>query len=279
MARLKAGYLSLYLPVLLLTAIYALYALFAQGWGWIGVLITNLTIIGFVAWLMAPKVARTSEHLGGFTAVIVAGAGLSWLAYFLQEDAPIFPAIFTTFNIVYWLGYVYWYSVYGRGENEYLQVGKRLPLFTVEDMEGNSVRSDSTEGKLALYMFYRGNWCPLCMSQVREIAAQYQELDKRGVQVTLISPQPHAFTKELAAKFEVPFRFWVDVNSQAAKQLGILHEGGTAMGVPGYDVDTVMPTVVVTNEQGRILFVDATDNYRLRPEPATFLQVFDQYGV
>jgi hypothetical protein len=40
-----------------------------------------------------------------------------------------------------------------------------------------------------------------------------------------------------------------------------------------------MPTVVVTDAGGRILFADQTDNYRVRPEPSTFLAVLDRSGA
>jgi hypothetical protein len=64
--------------------------------------------------------------------------------------------------------------------------------------------------------------------------------------------------------------FLRDPNSIAAKQLGILHKWGTPMGMQllGYDSDTVMPTVILTDTQGQIIFSDQTDNYRVRPEPA-----------
>ncbi len=44
----------------------------------------------------------------------------------------------------------------------------------------------------------------------------------------------------------------------------------------GYDSDTVLPTVIITDEKGKIIFVDLTDNYRVRPEPETFLQIIDE---
>jgi len=43
----------------------------------------------------------------------------------------------------------------------------------------------------------------------------------------------------------------------------------------GYDTDTVMPTIVITDKKGTILFADLTDNYRVRPEPETFFKVLD----
>ena len=97
------------------------------------------------------------------------------------------------------------------------------------------------------------------------------------MEVVLISPQPHKNSKELARKMAVDFHFLTDDKNSMARRLGLDHKSGVPFGmeVLGYDSETVLPTVIITDEQGKILFLDQTDNYRLRPEPATFLQVID----
>ena len=124
-------------------------------------------------------------------------------------------------------------------------------------------------------MFFRGNWCPLCMCQVKEITKQYRELAELGVRVALISPQPHHNAQLLSARFDVDFDFLVDPGARAAKTLGIFHANGVPAGLEllGYARDTVLPTVVVADREGKILFSDQTDNYRVRPEPSTFMSV------
>ncbi len=113
------------------------------------------------------------------------------------------------------------------------------------------------------------------MAQIKEIAAQYEELDKLGVNTVFISPQPHKHTKNLANKYKLNFHFLVDHKNKVAKQLGTFAENGIPAGfqVLGYDSDTVMPTVVITDNTGKIIFADLTDNYRVRPEPEVFLEI------
>jgi len=91
----------------------------------------------------------------------------------------------------------------------------------------------------------------------------------------MISPQTHKFTKGLAKKFDVSFDFLTDENNRAAQALGIASPNGLPMGmqVLGYDSDTVLPTVIITDTGGKILWVHETDNYRIRPEPETYLAV------
>ena len=69
----------------------------------------------------------------------------------------------------------------------------------------------------------------------------------------------------------------VNKGNEVAKRLQILSENGLPFGFHalGYDSDTVMPTIIITDKKGKILFADLTDNYRVRPEPSTFLKVLD----
>ncbi len=115
------------------------------------------------------------------------------------------------------------------------------------------------------------------MAQIKEIASQYKELEKRNVNIVFISPQPHKQTKTLAKKFNLNFNFLIDHKGKVAQQLNILSKNGLPIGLQtlGYNSDTVMPTVLITNKEGKIVFVDLTNNYRVRPEPKTFLRILD----
>jgi peroxiredoxin len=115
------------------------------------------------------------------------------------------------------------------------------------------------------------------MAQVKEIASQYRELEARGVEIFLISRQPAANTRSLARRFDAPIRFCVDEDGQLARRLGIEHIGGVPflMEPLGYDADSLLPTVVISDPDGTIIFADLTDNYRVRPEPSTFLAALD----
>ena len=47
----------------------------------------------------------------------------------------------------------------------------------------------------------------------------------------------------------------------------------------GYDDDTVLPTVIITGRDGKIVWTHETDNYRIRPEPQIYLDVLRKHGV
>ena len=180
-------------------------------------------------------------------------------------------------------GLLFWLKLLlsgGRPVPDALKPGQALPEFTATDEDGRQVSSLDLRGAPAVILFVRGNWCPFCMAQVREIMERYRELADLGAEIVLVSPQATELTQRVADLFEVPCRFWVDASLEAAGELGIRHGDGVPAGplAKQYGKDTVYPTVIVTDEDGKILFADQTDNYRVRPEPAVFLRVLQAHG-
>jgi peroxiredoxin len=175
-----------------------------------------------------------------------------------------------------WLTYLRWYSNFRGRDARKLALGSSLPEFHLENLDGHIVSSESFKARPHLLLFYRGNWCPFCTAQIEELAANYRRLEEKGITVVLISAQSIEKNQKLAARFDVSMVFLRDRNNEAAKQLGIAHNWGTPMGLQllGYDSDTVLPTVIMTDANGRIIMSDQTDNYRVRPDPDTFLAAY-----
>ena len=236
---------------------------------WMGAIIAIAPLVFFLLSLAVIRRARTWRN----EYPILVSAVIGTVASFAGYDSPAsWLALFL--GLVPAFIYVYWYSVLDRS-GAAVEVGGTLPELELVDAEGNSVVP--TPGKHGLYMFVRGNWCPLCMAQVKEIAGEYRELEARGVEVFLISPQSEKHTSALAKRFDAPIHFCVDRENRAARRLGIEHIGGVPfmMEPLGYETESVLPTVIIVDPERTVLFADMTDNYRVRPEPSTFLAVLD----
>ena len=216
--------------------------------------------------------ARISPNLAGLQTATAVGLALGLR---FAKRHPVAWGIAASESLG-WLAYTRWYSWFGREPSAALSIGATLPpdLTFVEHGRG-PVTSADLRGKPTVLLFYRGNWCPLCMAQVGEIAARWREVEASGAQVILISPQDEAHTRSLASRHDVGFRYLRDDGLTAARRLGIVDADGTPAGMIGYDGDTVLPTLVVTDAGGRIVFADQTDNYRVRPTPDTVLAALD----
>jgi peroxiredoxin len=273
---MKSIFVSLYMTVVVAITVIAGQSLWSSqdylSWG--GVLLVTAPLMIIIGRLMIlQSSARTSARFPTIIALGAMGVLLASWGY-VRGGNPEAPLL----AIIAWIGfmaYSYWYSSFGRQPSAELQVGDSLPEFKLMDVAGRSVSSSSFNDKATVWIFYRGNWCPLCMAQIKELASQYRQLQALGVRVALISSQPHKKTIALAKKFDVAFDFLTDGNNKAAQTLGIAHPGGLPMGLQmlGYDSDTVLPTVIITDRGGRILWVHETDNYRVRPEPDVYLSV------
>ena len=280
MKRVKAIFVTIYSVLMNIALIYGLVQIF-NGHPlaiWLSVVFTTLPAVIFFGSIFIIDVPRTGKTL--FVAWIPLLLGFASLLFFSTSFGINSMALgIATFSLLGWGAYIFWYSNYGGKRNgEILAVGKRIPVFPLENIEGEQVSSDSFLGKPSIFLFYRGNWCPFCMAQIKEMAGQYQQIEAAGAQVVLISPQSNKHNQSLAKKLNIPAHLMSDKGLKASKQLGLLHEGGTplGMGAMGYESDTTMPTLVVTDAQGMIRFADLTDNYRLRPEPATYLQLLTE---
>ncbi len=244
---------------------------------YIGRLIVSFTIAFlFIKAMTLHNTARTSANLWFRTAIITIGFLISVIGGGIYENNDIMDSSPSLLLLLGWLGYVFWYSRFDKRTHRF-EADSYLPEFELEDTNKKIVSSKSFLGKPTIMMFYRGNWCPLCMAQIKEISSQYAALEKRGARMVLISPQPHHFSKSLAKKHNVNFQFLVDVDNKVAKQLEIFHKNGLPAGMQllGYKNDTVMPTILITDATGNIIFADLTDNYRVRPEPETFFKILD----
>jgi peroxiredoxin len=212
--------------------------------------------------------ARTSPDLIGLQAATAIGV-VATRRFARRHPAA---ALLASAEVAGWLAYTRWYSRFGRTASPALTVGETLPddLAFVEHGRG-PIAAAELRGRPTVFLFYRGNWCPLCMAQVAEIAERWREVEALGAQVALVSPQDERHTRRLAARHGVAFRYLRDDGLEAARRLGIANPDGTPAGMIGYESDTVLPTLIVTDGSGRIVFADQTDNYRVRPTPETVL--------
>lgn len=266
--------------VILITALIMSFARSSERVAWLGAALASVPlplIVGRLTWM---RVARTSDHLPILMFVAAMGVIAAAWEKFVEGTAGWWPLAAALVSAALFALYTFWYSTFGRYDSPQLSVGNKLPEIELPDHRGRLHRSAELLGKPAVLLFYRGNWCPLCMAQISEIAARYREFVDLGIKVWLISPQPEEMSRVLAQRYDVPFEFLVDEDTRLAAELGIAQPNGVpAVFARDYPPDTVLPTLVVTGPSGTIVFSDQTDNYRVRPEPDHFLAILRRSGA
>lgn len=279
----------LLLPLLLLAIIgFSLYnlAILSFNWAWYAPLLTTVPLLLFLLNVIFFKSKpRTNNLLPGYSAIAFTGLTLA-IGYYMASKAyleiePLHtPLALAELGFILHTSYVLWYSSLQRPVQNSLRVGNILPSFEI--YKGSTkIQSESFLGFPTIIIFYRGNWCPFCMAQIKELAQQYRQLVLSGIKIVLISPQPEKITENLAKRFNVPFIFLTDKDNKSAEKLGLNHKQGLPKGLElmGYDSNTVFPTVIVTNKEGEIIYLDETPSFRNRPEPKEYLDILINQNI
>ena len=154
-----------------------------------------------------------------------------------------------------------------------LKPGSRLPDFDALDESGDPVRSTSLQGAPTVILFVRGNWCPFCSSQVKDLTAHYKDITDLGARLVLLTPKPLETTRRVAEFFEVEFEFWLDDSLRVTEQLGLLQKSGVPASYDReYGRDTVWPTALVIDASGMIRYTELSKHISDRPDPELLLR-------
>jgi peroxiredoxin len=182
-------------------------------------------------------------------------------------------------------GIIFWYACligdYKREQATALRVGNPFPEIPLETLDGEAVTSADFSGARTLIVFFRGNFCTLCVAQLKEIRARAGRLADASVNVKFISNQPVSKSKALADRLDLPNHFEIlyDRDLRAAAVLSIVDFGGTPAAMTDFPRDTVMATAVCLDTKSRIIYAHEPQNYRRRPHPDTLVAVFDGLKV
>jgi peroxiredoxin len=282
MNLLRSVFISLLVAYLYTATAYAL-AEVIQGASpvasWIGLALAAGAPAAFFSWVFLTKPARTAVHPLGVSIVSGLGLAVTMAISSRFNEAAGIVHYWSGLAFIGWIVFLRWYSPFKNRKAPALEPGKKLPEFELQTLSGETVSSKSFIGRPGILLFYRGNWCPYCSGQVIELSEMHQALEELNVSINLISPQPVKQSLALSGKAHNHMKFFHDPGSKTARLLGIDNALGTPLGIQvlGYDSDTVLPTVVICDESGTIIYTHQTDNYRRRPGPKDFLKALEKH--
>ncbi len=166
-------------------------------------------------------------------------------------------------------------------EERVLPVGALAPEFALIDATGRLVRSADLLALGPLVVkFFRGRWCPYCVTELEAWRDLYPRLRERGSLMVAIGPQTQRQSDFMAGQHQLPFPMLSDPGCALAERFGIAYT------VPEYHRDYYLsilinipfvngepnwrlpiPATFVINPAGRVVFAEAHADFRVRPEP------------
>jgi len=166
-------------------------------------------------------------------------------------------------------------------EDHILPVGATAPEFALNDATGRLVRSEDllVLGPLVI-KFFRGRWCPYCMTELEAWRDLYGKVREHGALMVAIGPQTERQSDFMAGHHGLPFPVLADPDNTLAEKFGLAYT------VPEYLRENYLsilinlpyvngekswrlplPATYVIAKDRKVLFAEAHADYRVRPEP------------
>ena len=148
--------------------------------------------------------------------------------------------------------------------------GETIPNETLVNSKNESIKLYSIlEEKPTVLVFYRGGWCPYCNLQLGWLAQAEKEIIKLGFQIVAISPESYENIEPTVSSNEIHYKVFSDPMGNLIKKMGIafkLNEGTKQyISSKGPIADVLpVPSVMIVNARGEILFEYINPNYKIR---------------
>jgi len=179
-------------------------------------------------------------------------------------------------------------------EDRALKLGAQAPSFALEDARtGKPIRSADLLALGPLIVnFFRGRWCPYCVTELETWRELYPEVRRRGALLVAVSPQTTRQNNFAIEQHELPFPLLADPGAAIAEAFGLAYTvpaehrryfQSILVNIPfnnaglSYHNATEaswrlpLPAVYVIGQDGTVLFAEAHADFRVRPEPAEVL--------
>jgi len=174
---------------------------------------------------------------------------------------------------------------------EGLFINSKAPEFNLKDQNGNNVslRDLRKKGPVVL-VFYRGNWCPYCNRELKNLQDSLSLLTERKATVVAITPEAAAGIQETIKKTGANFSLLSDVDMKVStaydvafsvdeRTLGRYKAGNIDLLQINNEKETAMlpvPAVYIVNRDGTITYRYFRENYRTRPSVRELLDQLNQ---
>jgi peroxiredoxin len=172
-----------------------------------------------------------------------------------------------------------------------LKPGDQAPDFVLPDSHNRIVRS---EDLLALgpviLNFFRGRWCPYCVTELEAWRDHYEEVRARGALLVAISPQSTRQSDFAVQQHGLPFPLLRDERCALAEKFGIAYTvspaqqrqyTSTLVNIPFINGESSwrlpLPATFVIGQNGIISYSSVAADFRQRPDPPDVLHAISAH--
>jgi peroxiredoxin len=182
-------------------------------------------------------------------------------------------------------------ELFGSGiEDKLLKPGEAAPSFGLPDANGKTVRSADLLALGPLVVcFFRGRWCPYCVTELETWRDQFPALRERGALLVAISPQTVRQNDFTVTQHSLPFPLLRDEGAAVAAAFGAAYSVPLYMqgyyrsilvNIPFINGESSwrlpVPATLVIGRDGVIVWSQGHADFRVRPEPTEVLKALER---
>lgn len=141
-----------------------------------------------------------------------------------------------------------------------LSVGDNVNDFIGIDQNGNKIQLSELlkKGKVVI-VFYRGQWCPICMPHLKKLQDGLLEIKEKGASVLIITPEKQENIQKTILKTSITIPIIYDENYKIMEDFDVAF-------VPGKSLRLMYNTLLQANLKNA-----HSDDSQTLPVPATFI--------
>lgn len=174
-------------------------------------------------------------------------------------------------------------------EDKLLKPGEAAPEFALPDANGKLVRSADLLALGSLVVcFFRGRWCPYCMTELETWRDLFPAVRERGALLVAISPQTVRQNDFTVTQHSLPFPLLRDEAAAVAAAFGAAYRVPDSMenyyrsilvnipfvnGEPSWRLP--VPATFLIDRTGMVRWSQGHADFRVRPEPMDVLKALE----
>ncbi|MGA7157146.1 MAG: peroxiredoxin-like family protein [Acidobacteriaceae bacterium] len=184
-------------------------------------------------------------------------------------------------------------------EDRTLPIGATAPTFDLPNAAATTLTNTATANTRLIHssdllaigplivVFFRGRWCPYCMTQLEAWQAAFPAVREKGALLVAISPQLPRQNDFAAQHHNLTYPLLTDAGSRLADQFHVAytvpepmqqHYRSIMINIPFINGDQgpltwrlPIPATFVIASNGKITFAEAHADHRVRPDPKDVL--------
>jgi peroxiredoxin len=159
-----------------------------------------------------------------------------------------------------------------------LNIGEIAPDFSAKNQHNKDVNlKELLKSGNVVLLFYRGEWCPFCNKQLKELEDSMSFISAKGANIVAITPEKQENISKTIEKTKATFNIVSDENLQIMKAYKVAFEldEKTTEKYKGYGVNLSerngsngnnlpVPALYVINKEGKITYRYFDTNYKNR---------------